>query len=267
MQEFILWLKRREIFRRAMFPFLGSPGARQVAFGVTLAILLSYGASLTLGFGFSGSKGNSIATGLLLFGLPLLLFLFSFRNGPRIQLPDFLFAGFLIAVLLSFSINPLETGSTKEHVLLLASLAGYIACRPMLAEDAAVVRSAFERITAVIVLVGAAFTAAEIFSQWDGPPGKPFVFGFNAAGTYFMASLGFLVIALVTVDTPRPKRTAAISVLVFFPAVIFAAAMVRFTFIALAASLFVAMILAESGKRWHVAVVGVAIFLAVVVGL
>src|ERR1700730_11338446 len=197
-------LEWQAVVRRAMFPFLSWPSAKQAAFGVTLAILISYSACLTLGFGLSGSYGNSIATGSLLFGLPLLLLLFSFRSGPRIQLPDFLFAWLLIAALLSFFINPHETSSTKEYLLLVASLAGYIACRPMLAEDAAVVRSAFERITAVIVLAGAVFTAAEIFSQWDGPPGKPFVFGFNAAGTYFMTSLGLLVIALVTVDKPRP---------------------------------------------------------------
>lgn len=250
-----------------MLPFLGSPGAHQAAFGATLAILISYSALLILGFGFSGSQGNRIATGLLLFGLPLLLFLLSFRNGLRIQSPDFIFAGFLIAVLLSFLVNPVEPNSTKEYLLLVASLAGYLACRPMVAEDAAVVRSAFERVTAVIVLVGAVFTAAEIFNQWDGPPGRPLVLGFNAAGTYFMMSLGFLILALVTVDEPRPKRTAAISALIFLPTVIFAAAMVRFTFIALAGSLFVAMILAERGKRWHVVAIGFTIFLAVVVGL
>jgi len=50
-------------------------------------------------------------------------------------------------------------------------------------------------------------------------------------------------------------------------AAIFAAAMVRFTFIALAGSLFVATIMTESGKRWHVAAVGFAMFLAVIVGL
>jgi O-antigen ligase len=266
MQGTVSWLAQRDIVRRVMFPF-SSRSARQAAFGVTLAILISYNASLTLGFGLLGSQGNSIATGLLLFGLPLLLFLFSFRSDLRIQLPDIAFAGLLIVVLLSFFINPFEASSTKEYLLLVASLAGYIACRPMLAEDAAIVRSVFERITAVIVLVGAVFTAAEIFNQWDGPPGKPFVFGFNAAGTYFMTSLGFLVIAFVTVDKPRPKRTAVISALIFFPATIFAAAMVRFTFIALAGSLFVAMILAERGKRWHVVAVAVTILLAIAAGM
>jgi hypothetical protein len=262
-------LEWRHAIRRALFPFLSPSNARQAAFGLTLAVLISYNACLTLGFGLAGSQGNSVATGLLLFALPLLLFLLSFRQSVRIQLPDLIFAGLLIAALVSFFSNSQENGadSAKEYLLLVAALAGYIACRPMLAEDIVVARSAFERITAVIVLVGAACTAAEILNQWDGPPGKPFVFGFNAAGTYFMTSLGFLVIALVTVDKPRPKRTAVISLLIFLPTAIFAAAMVRFTFIALAGSLLVVMILAERGKRWHIAIVGFALFLAIVVGL
>ena len=158
------------------------------------------------------------------------------------------YSGLLIIALISLLLNSEETSSTKEYLLLVASLAGYLACRPMLAQDAAVVRSAFTRITAVIVLVGTVFTAAEIFSQWDGPPGRPLVFGFNAAGTYFMVALGFLVIALVTVDKPRPKRTAVICALIFLPTVVFAAAMVQFTFLALAGSLFVAMILSRKRK-------------------
>ena len=260
-------LEWQEVVRRATFPFLSPPNARQAAFGAALAVLISHNAYLILGFGFFGSQGNSVVTGALLFGLLLLLFLSSFRASFRIQLPDSIFAGFVITAMASLFLNSEETISTKEHLLLVASLAGYIACRPMLAQDAAVVRSAFERITAVIVLVGTVFTAAEIFSQWDGPPGKPFVFGFNAAGTYFMAALGFLVIALVTVDEPRPKRTAVICALIFLPTVVFAAAMVRFTFLALAGSLFVAMIFSGSGKRWHIAAVGFTIFLAVAIGL
>jgi hypothetical protein len=259
----------QHVVRRALLPFLNLSNVRQAGFGAALAVLISYNACLALGFGLSGSQGNSAATGSLLFGLPLLLFLFSFRKSFRFQPADFIFAGLVITVLLSFFTNPEvnEADSIKEYLLLVAGLAGYVACRSLLVEDVTVARSAFERITAAIVLAGAVFTAAEILRQWDGPPGKPFVFGFNAAGTYFMASLGFLVIALVTVDNPKPKRTALISALIFLPTAVFAAAMVRFAFIALAGSLFIAMVLAESGKRWHVAVVAFTIFLAVIAGL
>jgi hypothetical protein len=137
----------------------------------------------------------------------------------------------------------------------------------MAGEDAIAARSAFERVIAAIVLLGAAFTAAELFRQWDGPPGKPLVFGFGAAGNHFMGALGFLIVGLVTVDRPTPRRTIVVSALIFLPAAIFAAAMVRFTFIALVGSLLVAMALTETGKRWHIVVVAFTVFLAVVAGL
>ena len=164
---------------------------------------------------------------------------------------------------------PKTTKTTRSENIcsFVATLSGYIACRTMLAGDGFIARSAFERITAAIVLIGAVFTAAEMVEQWDGLPGKPMVFGFNAAGTHFMTSLGFLVIALVTVDKPRPRRTFMVSALIFLPAVVFAAAMVRYTFPALAGSMFVAMILTERGKRWHIVAVGLTILLAIAVGL
>lgn len=250
--------------RGALLPFLSRSTLRQAAFGVVLALLVSYNAVLTLGFGFIGSTGNSIATGALLFTLLPLLFLLSFRGELHLRAADFFYAGYAGIALLSFLIN--ADAPTKEHLLLVATLSGYLACRPLVASDIQVARSAFERITAVIILVGAFVTAVEIFSQWDGVSGKPMVLGFNAAGTYFMTSLGFLVLALLTIDKPRPRRTAAISALIFIPAAIFAAAMVRHTFLALAGSMLVAIILTERGKRWHLVSVGLVIILAIVVG-
>ena len=251
--------------RGMLLPFLNRSTMRQAAFGAALAILVSYNAILTLGFGFTGSSGNRIATGALLFTLPPLLFLLSFRGELHRQAADFFFAGYAGMALLSFLIN--DHGLTKEHLLLVSTLSGYVACRPLIAGDIPVARSAFERITAVIILIGAFVTAAEIIRQWDGEPGKPMVFGFNAAGTYFTTSLGFLVLALLTIDKPRPRRTLAISTLIFIPTAIFAAAMVRHTFLALAGSMFVAIILTERGKRWHLVSVGLVIVMAIVVGL
>lgn len=252
------------VVRGTLLPFLDRSSVRQAAFGTVLAMLVSYSAILTLGFGFIGSPGNSIATGALLFALLALLFLLSFRGELHPRAADLFYAGYAAVALLSFLI--IADAPTREHLLLVATLSGYVACRSLVASDIQVARSAFERITAVIVLVGAFVTAAEIFRQWDGEPGKPMVFGFNAAGTYFMMALGFLVIALLTIDKPRPRRTAAISALIFIPTVIFAAAIVRHTFLALAGSMFVAIILTERGKRWHLVSVGLVIVLAIVVG-
>lgn len=241
---------------------------RQIVLGASLAILLSFNACLTLGFGLFGISGNSIVTGSLLLILPTLIFALGFRRQHfRIQAADVIFAGLLLVALLSFSTNVENAGSRDEHLLLVVTFAGYVACRPITIEDVSPARSSFERMTAAIVLLGAIFTAAEIVRQWDGPPGKPLVFGFAAAGTYFLVALSFLIIALVTEDKPTPMRTALISALVFFPTAIFAAAMVRFTFIALICSLLFAMILTEAGKRWHIVAVALTIFFAVALGL
>ena len=107
-------LERWEVVRRATFPFLSPPSARQVTFGAALSVLISYNACLALGFGLFGSQGNSIATGALLFGLPLLLFLSSFRASFRIQLPDSIFAGLVITGMLSLFLNSEETISQRS---------------------------------------------------------------------------------------------------------------------------------------------------------
>ena len=177
------------VVRGTLLPFLDRSSVRQAAFGTVLAMLVSYSAILTLGFGFIGSSGNSIATGALLFALLALLFLLSFRGELHPRAADLFYAGYAAVALLSFLI--IADAPTREHLLLVATLSGYVACRSLVASDIQVARSAFERITAVIVLVGAFVTAVEIFRQWDGEPGKPMVFGFNAAGTYFMMALGF----------------------------------------------------------------------------
>ena len=143
--------------RGTLLPFLDRSTLRQAAFGAVLAILVSYNAILTLGFGFIGSPGNSIATGALLFTLLPLLFLLSFRGELHLRAADFFYAGYAGIALLSFLIN--GDTLTSEHLLLVATLSGYVACRPLVASDIQVTRSAFERITAVIILVGAFVTA------------------------------------------------------------------------------------------------------------
>src|SRR4029078_3157053 len=124
-----------------------------------------------------------------------------------------------ITALLSLAINAddVREALTAAYALFALTLAGYVACRPIDNESLIGIPSAFERMIAIIVLLGAVSTAAELFNQWDGPPGKPLVFGFNAAGTYFTAVVGFLIVALVAVVRPRPGRPFLISALIFLP--------------------------------------------------
>jgi uncharacterized membrane protein len=104
--------------------------------------------------------------------------------------------------------------------------------------------------------------------QWNDGHGKPIVFGFDAAGTYFLQSLSFFVIAAVTIGRTTTRRTVIILVLIFLPMVVFAASLVRFMFVALIGALFLAAIVSDSKKRaLAIAATVTAILLAVAVGL
>jgi hypothetical protein len=245
------------------------PPLQGVFLGIAFAVFLSYGACLVLAFGLIGSAGNSIATGMLLLLLPITLFLLSHRDArwPNPGLADGVFFALVVVVLLSFLANAERAGSTKEYLLLVSTFAGYVATRRIDVDHVNALLPAFKRTTAIIVMLGACFTADEMVREWNGPSGKPLVFGFNAAGTYFTQALSVLTIALVSTDDPSPRRTALISALLFLPAAIFAAAMVRFTFIALAGGLLIATIVTESGKRRHVVAVALVLFFAIGAGL
>jgi O-antigen ligase len=106
-----------------------------------------------------------------------------------------------------------------------------------------------------------------LWQQWGSQQGKPFVFGFDAAGTYFLGSLCFLVIALVTSSGLTLRRATLISALIFLPTAVFAASMVRYTFIALAGTLCLAIVLSDAKQRKSIVVIAFAILVAVITGL
>jgi hypothetical protein len=233
--------------------------------GAALAIFVSYNAVLSLGFGLFGSQGNSIITGLILAGLLVSILSLSVRYFDGLLPIDLLFAGLIIAVAVSTIANHRSEGS-KELLLLAATFAAYVVCRSISGDALHALLPAFKRTTAVIVGIGAFFTAATVLSQSDITTGKPAVLGFEALPAQLMMSLSFLILGLVTSESPTPRRTLLISALIFVPVAIFAAAMVRFAFVALVISLFLAMIL-QAGKRWHVIAVAITVMVSVGVGL
>ena len=139
--------------------------------------------------------------------------------------------------------------------MLVLSLAAYPACRLISRADIAAGRSAFIWATGMIVALGSVATAVALWQQWDDQHGKPYVFGFDAAGTYFLGSLCFLIIALVTSGGLTLRRTAVVSALIFLPTAIFAASLVRFTFLALAGDPVSGAVLSEARQRKHVVII------------
>ena len=128
-------------------------------------------------------------------------------------------------------------------------------------------RAAFIWTIGAIVALGSLATAISLWQQWDDQHGKPFVFGFDAAGTYFLGSFGFLIIALVTNGGMTWRRTTLVSALIFLPTAIFAASQVRFTFLAFAGALGLTLMLSEARQRKYVVAVGLVILLAIGAGL
>jgi hypothetical protein len=241
-------------------------GLRPVIFGVMFAILLSPHSVLVLCFGVTGSSGNSLVTGALLIVATVAVALLCFRRDVVLLPVDYLFFALTVCMMSSFVFNG-WTSTAREYELLVLSLAAYPACRFVSRADMFCGLSSFIFMTGLIVLLGTIATTVALWQQWDDQHGKPFVFGFDAAGTYFLGSLSFLVIALVTADKLTVRRTALVSTLIFLPTAVFAASLVRFTFIALAGSLGLATILTEAKQRKHVIAVALAILLAIAGGL
>jgi hypothetical protein len=221
---------------------------------------------LVLCFGLTGSSGNSPFTGALLATATGAVGLLCFRRAIVLCIVDYLFFALLLCILSSFALNG-WTSNAKEYALLVLSLAAYPACRFVSLADIVSGRSAFILVTSAIVLLGTIATAEALWQQWGDQHGKPFVFGFDAAGVYFLGSLSFLVIALVTAGQLTARRTALVSALIFLPTAIFAASLVRFTFIALAGALCVATILSGARQRKHIVAIAFMILVAIAAGL
>ena len=181
------------------------------------------------------------------------------------RLPDYLFAAFSLFVAASFTINNLSATS-KEVELFVLSLSAYPAFRALSQSDIKEVQWSFLWTTGIVVTIGSIVTAVALVQQWDDPHGKPMVFGFDAAPTYFLASLGFLILASAA-DTSTARRVAIISALIFLPLALFAASMVRFVFIAIVAALLVAAFLTEPKRRKFVALIIFTVLISIAAGL
>jgi hypothetical protein len=241
-------------------------GRKPLIFGIALAILIWPQSVGLLCFGLVGSSGNSVFTGILLTMAMAAVALSCFRRNLDVQSADYLFVALLLCIVSSVLLNGL-TSNAKEYGLLVFSLAAYPVCRLISRADMVSGRRPFIWFTGIVTLLGTIVTVVALAQQWHDQHGKPYVFGQDAGGTYFLGSLCFFVIALITSGRLTPRRTALISLLIFLPAAVFAAAFVRFTFLALAGTLGLAVILSKAGQRKYVIAVGFTVFFAIVAGL
>jgi hypothetical protein len=207
--------------------------------------------------------GNSLFSGSFLIGVEASIFLLTVRR-METRAADFLFAAFLFCVAASFALNG-PNPDPKENALLMLSLAAYPACRFIGPTIARGLQPAFVATSGIIACIGVLATAYALYDQWPAPSGKPAVLGSYAGATTFVVALGFVILALATRPL-RLKWSAMISALLFVPVLIFAAALVRFAFVAILISLLLAALLSAGRQRIYISIVAATIVAGVFAG-
>ncbi|MBR0948324.1 hypothetical protein [Bradyrhizobium liaoningense] len=239
--------------------------SRDVLLGLILALILSSHAVLVLCYGLVGSAGYGAFTATILAAPTAALLLLCIRKGIEFHAPDFLFLGLLLAIAISFLLNP-RAAPIKEIILLILTFSTYPACRFISSEQIGRLMPSFAVATGAFSVIGAVVTAVAMYEQWGSDRVKPVVLGFEAAPIYFLTALGLFMLAVVS--RKMTARRAIVLALFLFPLIfIFSAAMVRFTFIAIFGALVVATLLSDSKQRWRIGIVSLGIVAGIVAGL
>ena len=164
----------------------------------------------------------------------------AFGSGRNFHLTalDIPFLAFVAGAAISFVLNPL-VASTKELILFAITIFAYFAGRLLTRDHISILKRACFRLSVFIVVIGTVVTVPFLVSDWmTGQLGRPWVFGFDNAGSAFSISLGYLVIAVLTSEPNwgTGRRQLAIVVLISISTAVLAASMVRFSLLAILAT-------------------------------
>jgi len=240
--------------RAAAVPALPSPNS----WYIPLALAASAGPLTVLFNGAAGTTGNVPVTAFIL-ALPPLIILLMSRVTLRLNVIDAFFLVFALAVAVSTLKNGI-TSLNNEGQFVIALLC-YPAARFVPINEHPFY---FIAITSLIVGAGAAVTGLELARHWDIGT-KLGVFGFGHAATVFLMLLGVTLISVVTQVRLDMVRTAFTCGLMALPVAIFAAAQVRYTFVAIGIALLAAFVVSK--QRLAVAIIMAAFVVSAVTGL
>lgn len=227
---------------------------------ILLAILVSAGPIAVMAHGFADV--GSVFTGAMMSSTVAALILLGRWRQFVVNPCDILFGAFVLCVVASLVANGFGP-DRKEIYLLLISLAAYPAARALGRDTFSI---PFASILGLLVAVGSIVTSIALVGQWSDKHGKPFVFGqFDAAPAQFSVLLGLLALYLASRDL-NWRTTVVVSALLAVPSAIFAASIVRFSFVAIEFSLLVAFFTSPQKQRGRIAAVACVLMLAVSVG-
>jgi hypothetical protein len=225
---------------------------------VAFAVLVSSSAFMILAAWVTGSASNPPLTAALL-AVPAVVMIAAGRFSKfRVNLIDILFGLFVAAALISTAINGLPP--VRDAALFGLSLLAYPAGR---LAPVGITFWPFVKVTGLVVAIGTIVVGVSLVGQWSDPHGRPIVFGVTHAAPVFLTSLGFLLFAAVCFDEFR--RPLLVGIAAAPALVVFAASQVRFTFVAMAGSLWIAYLV--SGRRSGTAAVLGMVIVCVGIGL
>jgi O-antigen ligase len=232
--------------------------------GVILALPLMHTPVLVLLYGLAGSGGNSVITASTsVIGLGLLAVI-GWRR-MSFALIDAIFVALVLAMLAALYLHP-STASRNEMIALALSLISYPAARCMTVKQINVysIRYGIVFVAGLVVLVGTPLLLLELVRQWDSVRGHVAVFGLDAAPTLFAQCLGFLLIAAST-SKLNSQTTRWVCSALLIPTAIYAACMIRLTFVAMFAAILLAAVLSD--RRCRVLAIALTLVLAIGCGL
>ena len=204
---------------------------------IGVVAVLASGGVLVFMFAAAGVQGNSVVTGAYIAVALAVAGCFGLRSKVALSFHDIFYSCLALSVIASCA--PIAgTLNLKETCLLAASLLAYPVGRRLSPLHLEAIKQACFWFCGAIAVAGAVATAIALLALTDGS--RPSVFGFDAAATLFSLPLAYFVIAFTYLDRNRSRDAVALALFAFCNFV-FAAAMVRFTLIAMTLVVFLAM--------------------------
>lgn len=234
---------------------------------LTFAAALLLPSILVLTYGFAGSTGNSLATGAAIAALTATLAAATRRRPIQLDLADIALGAIVVAAAISSMVATMPA-PRNELIALALTLSSYLAARRLSTEDLPGLRAAVLITAGAVTAIGAPLTFAALLPHWDNDPhGRPMLFGLPSAATMLAITAGYLAIAAATDELTR-RRLATWCAILFVPAAIAAASMVRFTLMAtIGAVLLAAAIAATRRQRLGALAIAATLVIATACGL
>jgi hypothetical protein len=226
-----------------------------------LALVVSSVPILVLYNGLAGTRGNSIVTGIFMVSSLAAVALFNDWRRFVPNLCDGAFLAYVVCIAFSFWLN--GAPDTKEAALLILTLAAYPASRLFAGTG---LKPSFIFASLAIATIGAFVAGFALINQWNSIHDKPWLFGMFDASGNFVVLLGLSLIVLTCIELTARQRIAA-AFLIIPAIVIFAAAMVRLTFIAILVSLAVDAFFSAPTKRPQIVAVILVVLVTISTGL